>query len=109
MEVLEQLATLFGMVLALTVVVEAITENINDLCNQLFKRKPPARLTAVILSVGGAVYLKVDLLTAINGDHTLLGMVLTGLIASRGANYVNDHLSIKKLLKDEAKKEAQGG
>lgn len=109
MNTVELMGTLFAEILAMTIIVEAVTENINDASMKLFSRKPPARLTAVILSVVSAIYLKVDLLSAINHEVTLVGMVLTGLIASRGANYVNDHLSLKRYLKDEAKKEVQSG
>lgn len=82
------------MVLVLGVTVEAIVEYANIIfADKVFNWK---QLLAAILGVGLAILAKVDLFSAVGVEFVVpyVGMVLTGVIFSRGANYAADFIRL---------------
>lgn len=83
-----------AMVLILGVTVEAIVEYAKIIfADKVFNWK---QLTAALLGVGLAVLAQVDLFAAVGVEFVVpyVGMVLTGIIFSRGANYAADFIRL---------------
>ena len=60
-----------------------------------YHRLPYARYAAALVGVGLAIYYQLDLLSMLFPDYlaNLVGMILTGLLLSRGANYLHDWIA----------------
>lgn len=89
-------------ILLFAILVEAVVENI--VWTIEFFRPGEAvepntwnwqRLVASAVSIGGSVIYNIDLFEILGFETTIpiVGAVLTGIIISRGANFVNDILS----------------
>ncbi len=91
--------TQIATVLILGVTVEAIIEYISLIfADKTFNWK---QLVALILGVGLALLAQVDLFNAVGVTFIVpyVGMILTGIIFSRGANYAADFI---KLIQNKA-------
>lgn len=58
--------------------------------------RPWIRYVSLVLGVGAAVAYKVDIpaMVGLVSDYSLVGYVVSGLVIGRGANYVNDILTL---------------
>jgi hypothetical protein len=71
-----------------------------------YHRLPFARYAAALVGVGLAIYYQLDLLSMMFPAYlpNLVGMILTGLLLSRGANYLHDWIAnpiVKALSEDK--------
>lgn len=72
-----------------SILVEAVWENIKD----IFTDKPNInRIGALIIAIAVCVLAKIDIfaIVGIYFEWVVVAYVLTGIIVSRGANFVND-------------------
>ena len=80
------LTDVFVQLLVLSLLTEAITERIKD----LFPHKLPSWVISTVIGIGVAVYWGVDLTRALDQRIDIVGSILTGFLAARGSNWVND-------------------
>jgi len=75
------------------VLVAVLTEAVVDWLKDLVQAKPQVfKVIALLVAASLALVLEVDFFALINEPcaYPIIGEVLTGIIASRGANYVHD-------------------
>ena len=85
---------IFTKILMLAFLGEALTKTLKDLYASVRGTKDKSELAIlfvnIIVGVGIAVLFEVDATYVLNDRIDLLGCILTGVIASRGANFVHD-------------------
>lgn len=96
------MAEIFTQILALALITEAITESVKDVIPARIHTYISSKIIAILISIAIAIYWEIDVTLLLNHKVDLLGSVLTGFIASRGANWVND-LSDRFHLKQNSK------
>ena len=90
-----------GLLLALAVLVEMLVEYFisplipkDDNPGAWYNRVPIPRYASALFGVGATVLYGVDMIAMFfpeaNALHPVVGMVITGLVISRGSNYVHD-------------------
>ena len=82
-------------ILALSVVTEALieyTKSIADMIEQKSYKPAVLQLAAVALAVMLCIFADINLFDFLNISFSsrIVGVVITGIIASRGANYISD-------------------
>lgn len=88
-----------GLVLigAIAVLLEAMVEygkTIYKYFSEGDKKTAIMQLITIVVGIGFAFLFKLDLFVALEIEvHEVAGMILTGIIISRGSNYVNDLVS----------------
>lgn len=90
-----------GTLVLLAVLCEAVTEQLKDL---LPEEAPPNVKRLISLGVGLvlAVLLKVSLFEGATGSVQIAGIILAGLLCSRGSNYIHDLFSMFSKVGDAA-------
>lgn len=85
---------IFTKILMLAFLGEALTKTVKDLYSSMRGTKDKSELAVLFLNigigVGIAVCFEVDATYVLNDRIDLVGCILTGVIASRGANFVHD-------------------
>lgn len=80
----------FAQLVLISILVEAIWENLKMVWHE--KKLNVNMLGALILSIVICLLAKVDIFTIVGIELAvpLIGSILTGIVVSRGANFVND-------------------
>ena len=83
----------------LALLAEGLTEAIKDSLPHFIASKISPRFISFCVSIGIAYQWDIDITILLNNRVDLVGSVMTGIIASRGANFVNDRFfsPLKKL------------
>ncbi len=83
--------TAIAPLIMLAVLAEAVTEQIKDVLPTDLLGTPQAkRLVSLIVGLALAAMLRVSLFADATGSVQVVGILLAGLLCSRGANYVHD-------------------
>lgn len=87
-------------IFVLAILVEALIEYGKEIV--VNKKVQWQHVSAIVLGVGFALLAQVDLFAAIEVNFVVpyVGQVLTGIIFSRGANYVSDFLQKARTVKE---------
>lgn len=85
---LDHLLTQAGMLIFLAILVEAITEVIKNLFPQTVKDRITYALS-ILVGVGLAYGMRIDLFGLAGSSGFWVSVMVAGIIASRGANYVS--------------------
>ena len=93
--------TAFALILVLAITAEALTEyakTIDKMLEQTQYKTAVTQLAALVISVGLCIAARVNVYEALGvrfvvfAGRDWIGLVLTGIFASRGANYASDIL-----------------
>jgi len=80
-----------GLFLALAVIVEALTEVTKRISDKI-----PTQIYTIFWGIAVCLICDADILTLIGGQSRIpfAGSILTGILMSRGSNYINDLLNL---------------